>query len=101
MNDFFTTLTASGPLYTILFILAALTVILVVARNIIARWIIALSKRTETKVDDTLVKHIKPMRTAWLAPLIALYLIAEQVPDYQQHIEIGALFGILWLGTRS
>jgi miniconductance mechanosensitive channel len=99
MNDFFTSLTASGPLYTILFILAALVVILVIARNIIARWIIAFSKRTETRVDDMLVKHIKPMRAAWLAPMIALYLIAEQIPAYQYFLEIGALFGILWLGT--
>ena len=89
----------TDPLATAAAALVFLALILLVARNIIARGILSISKRTKTTVDDILVKHIKPLRTAWLAPAIALYLAAGQFPSYQQYIEMGALFVILWLGT--
>jgi len=42
-----------------------------------------LAGRTKTRVDDILVKHLKPMRIAWVAPLIALFLAAPLVPAWQ------------------
>jgi miniconductance mechanosensitive channel len=89
----------TDPLATAAAAVVFLALILLAARNIIARGILAISKRTKTTVDDILVKHIKPLRTAWIAPAIALYLAANQFPSYQQYIEMGALFVILWLGT--
>jgi miniconductance mechanosensitive channel len=89
----------TDPLATAAAAVVFLALILLAARNIIARGILAISKRTKTTIDDILVKHIKPLRTAWLAPAIALYLAANQFPSYQQYIEMGALFVILWLGT--
>ena len=89
----------TDPLATAAAAVVFLALILLAARNIIARGILAISKRTKTTVDDILVKHIKPLRTAWLAPAIALYLAANQFPSYQQYIEMGTLFVVLWLGT--
>lgn len=101
MISYFSSLVESDPLYAVLISVAALAIILLIARNIIARAILSISKRTKTKVDDILVKHIKPLRAAWLAPLITLYLGASLFPASQHYIEIGALFGILWLGVVS
>jgi len=101
MNEFFVSLMASDPQYAIMIAIVSLAVILLIARNIIARGIITISARTKTKLDDILVKHIRPMRAAWLAPFIALYLSAGLLPAVQNYVEIGALFGILWLGTLT
>jgi len=101
MNEFFVSLMASDPQYAIMIAIVSLAVILLIARNIIARGIITISARTKTKIDDILVKHIRPMRAAWLVPFIALYLSAGLLPAVQNYVEIGALFGILWLGTLT
>ena len=101
MVEFFMSLVESEPIYAALITLAALAVILLIARNIIARGIMSITQRTKTKVDDILVKHIKPLRAAWLAPLITLYLGANFFPDFQHYIELGSLFGILWVGVVS
>jgi miniconductance mechanosensitive channel len=37
------------------------------------------------------------MRISWLAPVIAIYLLAYLVPQYETYIEKGALFVILWI----
>jgi len=89
------------PIFQWLIIITVLSFILLIARDVIARGIMAISRRTKTKYDDILVKHIKPLRTAWIVPLIALYMGANLFPAFQHYIEIGALFGILWLGVVS
>ena len=91
----------SDPLLSISIFIAALALILLIARNIIARGLIALSSHTKTKVDDILVKHLKPLRVAWLVPLLVMYLSAAFFPAYQHWIEIASLFGILWLSTLT
>lgn len=65
------------PFLTITAAITALTLLFLITRNIIARSIIHLADRAQTKVDDILVKHLKPLRTAWLAPFIALSLLAR------------------------
>jgi miniconductance mechanosensitive channel len=87
----------SDPLISSLIIIIGLTLILLIARNVIARGLIALAKHTKTKIDDILVKHIQPLRVAWLAPLIAVYLSASFFPSYQHWVEVVSLFAILWL----
>jgi hypothetical protein len=77
----------SDPLISFLIIILGLALILLIARNVIARGLIALSSHTKTKVDDILVKHIKPLRVAWLAPLIAIYLGAGFFPTYQHWLQ--------------
>lgn len=91
----------SNPLAAAAFLLGGLGLILLIARNIIARGLMTFAGHTKTKVDDILVKHLKPLRVAWLAPLAAIYLGARLFPVYEHWIEIAALFGILWLVTLT
>lgn len=67
----------------------------------IARLIINLASRSATKYDDILVRHLKPLRMAWLAPLIVLYLLAFLFPSAQDIIIKVALFLILWVSTAT
>lgn len=87
------------PFLTISAATTALFLLFLISRNIIARGIIHISARTHTKVDDILVKHLKPLRIAWLAPFMAIYLFSFLIPDYQDYIEKGALFVILWISA--
>ena len=87
------------PFLTITASTTALLILFLISRNIIARGIIHISTRTQTKVDDILVKHMKPLRIAWLAPFIAIYLFSFLIPNYQGYIEKGALFFILWISA--
>ena len=87
------------PFVTISAAVTALLLLFLISRNIIARGIIHISTRTQTKVDDILVKHLKPLRIAWFAPFLAIYLFSYLVPDYQEYIEKGALFIILWIAA--
>jgi miniconductance mechanosensitive channel len=91
----------SDPLLSLIVILIGILLILLITRNIIARGLIALTRHTKTKVDDILVKHIKPLRAAWLAPMLAIYLGANLFPTYQHWIEIISMFVILWLITLT
>jgi miniconductance mechanosensitive channel len=68
-----------------------------IARSIIARGLIYLAGRTETKYDDIIVNNLRPFRVAWLAPLLVLYFFAYLLPDFQPIIEKATLFLILWV----
>jgi miniconductance mechanosensitive channel len=72
-------------------------VLFLLARNVIARGLMNLAARTSSKVDDILVRHLNPVRMAWLAPLALIYTGAALFPDYAVYIEKAALFFILWL----
>jgi miniconductance mechanosensitive channel len=68
-----------------------------IARSIIARGLIYLAGRTETKYDDIIVNNLRPFRVAWLAPLLVLYFFAYLLPDFQPIIEKATLFLVLWV----
>ena len=57
-------------------------VALLVARNFIARGLVYLADRSKTKVDNILVKYMRPYRFAWLAPLLLTYYLATWVPAW-------------------
>ena len=65
------------------------------ARFLVGRGLTYIAKRTETHIDDIVVRHLHPFRVAWLAPLIVAYILAYVLPDYQVFIEKTALFLIL------
>ena len=69
----------------------------VVARFIVGRGLNFISERTETKIDDIIVKHLHPYRVAWLVPLVVVYLFAYLLPSYQEILQVGAQFFILWV----
>jgi len=79
-------------------ILACIAVYLI-ARYVIARGLVHLSKRTVTTFDDILWKHINPKRLSWLAPLTLIYFMAYLWPENQVFIERTALFVMLWIGV--
>lgn len=66
-------------------------------RNILARALVHLASRTKSKVDDILLKHLRPYRTSWLAPLTVIYAFAYLLPDYESTLKTVALFLILWV----
>ena len=72
-------------------------ILFVVARGIIARGLLYIAQRTESKYDDIIVASLRPFRVAWLVPLVVLYAYADVLPEYQAVIERAALFLILWV----
>ena len=63
-----------------------------IARFIIARGLVYLAERTETSYDDIIVRHLRPFRVAWLAPVVVIYIFADLFPTYQSIIEQAMLF---------
>ncbi|MBM3136940.1 MAG: mechanosensitive ion channel [Chloroflexi bacterium] len=90
-----------NPFLTISAAVTAILLLFLFTRNVIARGLIYIASRTQTKVDDILVKHIKPLRLSLLAPFIAIYLFAYLIPEFQHYFEIGALFVILWISLLT
>jgi len=68
-----------------------------IARFLIARSLIYIANRTETKYDDIIVRHLRPFRVAWLAPVVLIYIFADLIPAYQSVIEPLSLLLILWI----
>lgn len=71
----------------------------IIARAVVARGLVYLSSRTKTKVDDLVVKHLRPFRVVWLAPLVLIYSQAYLWPGYQTIIERASLLLILWISA--
>jgi miniconductance mechanosensitive channel len=90
-----------NPFLTISASVTAILLLFLFTRNVVARGLIYITSRTQTKVDDILVKHIKPLRISLLAPFVAIYLFAYLIPEYQHYFEIGALFVILWISLLT
>lgn len=72
-------------------------VVFLIARYFIARGLVHLSKRTETKYDDIIVDELRPFRFAWIAPLLVVYFLAGSLPEGTEIIRHITLFLILWL----
>lgn len=89
-------LQSSVPLATLV-VVALAAIAFALARFVFARWFVRLSDRSETRVDDLLVRYLRPERMAWLAPLLVVYLCAGLFPDQQDTVSRVALGVILWL----
>lgn len=68
-----------------------------IARYVIARALIYLARRTESKYDDIIVHELRPFRFAWIAPLLVIYGFADLLPQIATAIRQVTLFLILWL----
>lgn len=88
-------------LYAVLIVLALCVFTFVLIRYVVARWFVRLAGRSANKYDDVLMKHMKPYRVAWLAPLIVIHLTAGFFHEYQDIISKVALFLILWLSALT
>jgi miniconductance mechanosensitive channel len=85
-------------------VVAAVTIVLsvvvfLVARFVIARGLVYLSKRTESEYDDIVVEQLRPFRFAWVAPLLLIYFAAGLLPAGAELIQDIMLFLILWLAV--
>jgi miniconductance mechanosensitive channel len=77
--------------------LALNVLVFLIARNLIARGLVYLTERSTTKVDDVLVRYMRPYRFAWLAPLLLSYHLATWAPEWTGWLQSVILVGILWL----
>ncbi|MGD8822183.1 MAG: mechanosensitive ion channel, partial [Anaerolineales bacterium] len=68
-----------------------------IARGLLARGLLTLAAHTKTKYDDIIVKHLRPFRVAWLAPVLLIYAFAYLAPEISHIIRDIALFFILWI----
>ena len=71
--------------------------VFLVARQLVARAIVYLTRRSKSKIDDILVAHMRPYRFAWIAPLVLTYALASWFPAATDWIHTLTLLGILWL----
>jgi miniconductance mechanosensitive channel len=85
------------PSYALAVFFVISLIIFLIAHSILGRGLIYLASRTKTKVDDILVANLRPLRFAWLAPLIFIYSLAYLFPDYENLIKKSSLFLILWV----
>ena len=88
---------ASNPVLALAGSVLVLLAIYLIARLVFGRGLIYLTSLTKNKFDDIIVQKLRPYRAAWLAPFIALYILAYLSPPYQDIIKRVALFFILWL----
>ncbi len=88
-----------NPILALSGILILGVLLFLLARGVVARGLIYMAGRTTSKMDDIFVKHLKPFRVAWLAPLVVYYSLAYLLPQYQPVIEKVSLFFILWVSA--
>ncbi|HSO26451.1 MAG TPA: mechanosensitive ion channel domain-containing protein [Anaerolineales bacterium] len=91
----------ANPAMAISGILLVGLLLLLFARGFVARGLVYLAARTKNKADDVLVRHLRPYRLAWVAPLLAVLALSYLLPAYQQVIRIASLFGIMWLSIAT
>ena len=86
----------SNPINLTIAVVVGALLAFLVARFIVARGLIYLTSRTQNKWDDILVKHLRPYRLAWVAPLIVVYVFAY-LWEAKTLIETSSLLLITWL----
>jgi miniconductance mechanosensitive channel len=69
----------------------------VIARYFVARGLIHVTKLTRNQWDDILVKHMRPFRLAWVAPLLVVFYFADLWGENEQFVSSASLFLVLWL----
>jgi miniconductance mechanosensitive channel len=70
-----------------------------IARGLLARGLMTLAAHTRTQYDDIIVRHLRPFRVAWLAPMLLIYAFAYLAPDVSEIIRIVTLFFIMWIAA--
>lgn len=86
---------------TIVGVLFPILVAYFIAFRLLARGLIYLAERTQSKYDDIVVDHIKPRRLAIAVPLFVIYFYAYLIPQGEQIIQNLMLFLLLWLGILT
>ncbi|MDX9954666.1 MAG: hypothetical protein RBT75_11245, partial [Anaerolineae bacterium] len=76
-------------------------IVFLIARNVVARGLIALSQKTKNKNDDILVRYVRPYRLAWIAPLLLTYYLVTWVPAWTATLQMLILTAIVWLAVLT
>ncbi len=95
----FQKLVSEDPTMAFLIIVGVSVLVFFVSRFIVGKALVYLAKRTESKIDDIIVEHLKPFRVVWLSPLLILYLFSYLIPDFEFLINSISLFFILWVSV--
>lgn len=66
-------------------------------KKIVVRLIVVASRRSQTKIDDIILKHINPNRLAITAPLGIVYFLSDLFPSYTYYIQKLVLSTLLWI----
>jgi miniconductance mechanosensitive channel len=89
----------SAPWVLAVVLLVLAFIAFLVARNLVARAVVYLTRRSKTKLDDILVAYIRPYRLAWMAPLLLTYSLAPWFPGAAEPLRDAMLLGIVWLAV--
>jgi len=90
-----------NPIATIFIAITLCILLYLFTRNYVTRGLTRMASRTKSKVDDILLKHVRPARTSLLAPLILFYVFAYLLPDYEATIKKAALFLLMWVTVMT
>lgn len=91
----------ANPLAAVLLLLLLSVLVFLITRYILVRGLMHLASHTSTKIDDILLKHLRPARMSWLAPLALIYLLAYLLPDFELTIRKVVLFIILLVSVLT
>lgn len=78
-------------------VVGAVLLSFLLARLIIGRGLTWLARSTKNQWDDVLVKHMRPNRLSWVAPLAVVYVFAYLWPQLARTLQSVSLFFILWI----
>ncbi len=70
----------------------------IISYRLLARGLIYLAERTQSKYDDIIIQHIKPRRMALAVPVLVIYIYAYLIPDLYEFVQDSMLFVLMWLG---
>jgi len=70
----------------------------IISYRLLARGLIYLAERTQSKYDDIIIQHIKPRRMALAVPVLVIYIYAYLIPDLYEIVQDSMLFILMWLG---
>ena len=70
----------------------------IISYRLLARGLIYLAERTQSKYDDIIIQHIKPRRMALAVPVLVIYIYAYLIPDLYEFVQNSMLFVLMWLG---
>jgi len=72
-------------------------IVFLIARYFVARGLVYLAERTESRYDDIVVEKLRPFRFAWIAPLLLIYYFADLLPETAVLVRQVVLFLVLWV----
>jgi miniconductance mechanosensitive channel len=99
MPTFFTDWLEAAPNNPAIAVAVGALLAFVLARFVVARGVVHITSLTKNQWDDILVKHLRPYRLAWIAPVGVLLAFAHLWPESSDLIRSVGLFLIVWISA--